>query len=142
FYGVELESSFQLASVGGGDVTLGVFGDMIVGEFDSDGDVPRLPPMRIGSELAWRSDSLGAYVRVINAEDQDNPGDFETETDGYTRWDAGIDYNLQFAGDTELLAFVKLKNITDEEIRLSTSFLRNFAPQAGESVEAGVRLSF
>ena len=41
-----------------------------------------------------------------------------------------------------LLAFVKLKNITDEEIRLSTSFLRNYAPQPGESIEAGIRLMF
>ncbi|MEQ8263335.1 TonB-dependent receptor [Pseudohaliea sp.] len=142
FYGVEIETSFDLARLAGGDLSLGVFGDMTTGEFDSAGDVPRLPPMRIGSELAWRSDSLGAYVRVLNADDQDNPGDFETETDGYTRWDAGIDYNIEFAGDTQLLAFVKWKNIADEEIRLSTSFLRNYAPQPGESIEAGVRLMF
>jgi iron complex outermembrane receptor protein len=142
FYGVELESSFRLATVAGGDLALGVFGDMITGEFDDAGDVPRLPPMRIGGELSWRNNSLGAYVRVLNADDQDDPGDFETETDGYTRWDAGVDYRLQFAGDTEMLAFVKWKNISDEEIRLSTSFLRNFAPQPGESVEAGIRFSF
>lgn len=142
FYGLEVESSFELGSVAGGAVSLGVFGDMITGEFDSAGDVPRLPPMRIGSELSWRSDSVGLYLKVLNASDQDNPGDFETGTDGYTRWDAGIDYNVQFSGDTELFAFLKLKNITDEEIRLSTSFLRNFAPQAGQSVEAGVRLMF
>lgn len=142
FYGVELEASIDLVSLAGGDVALGVFGDMITGEFDAAGDVPRLPPMRIGSELSWRSDALGAYVRVLNADDQEDPGNFETETDGYTRWDAGIDYNVQFAGDTQLLAFVKWKNITDEEIRLSTSFLRNYAPQPGESIEAGVRLMF
>jgi iron complex outermembrane receptor protein len=142
FYGVEFESSFDLAAVAGGNVSLGVFGDMVIGEFDSAGDVPRLPTMRIGSELSWRSDTLGVYLKVLNASDQDNPGDFETETDGYTRWDAGIDYSVLFSGKTELFAFLKLKNITDEEIRLSTSFLRNFAPQAGESVEAGVRLMF
>lgn len=142
FYGVEFESSFELASIAGGDLSLGIFGDMITGEFDSAGDVPRLPPMRVGSELSWRSDALGAYIRVLNADDQDDPGAFETGTDGYTRWDAGLDYTARFSGGTELLAFIKLKNITDEEIRLSTSFLRNFAPQAGESVEAGVRFMF
>ncbi len=142
FYGVELESSFQLATVMGGDLSLGIFGDMVIGEFDDAGDVPRLPPMRIGSELSWSNDALGAYVSVLNAADQDDPGDFETETDGYTRWDAGVDYRLQFAGNTEMLAFVKWKNISDEEIRLSTSFLRNFAPQPGESIEAGIRFSF
>ncbi len=142
FYGVEVQSSFQLASLAGGDLALGVFGDVTIGEFDSAGDVPRLPPLRVGSELSWRNEALGAYVRVLNASDQDNPGDFETETDGYTRWDAGIDYTTQFAGDTELFAFLKLKNISDEEIRLSTSFLRNYAPQPGQSIEAGVRILF
>jgi iron complex outermembrane receptor protein len=142
FFGVEFQSSFQLARVAGGDLALGVFGDLINGEFDTAGDVPRLPPMRVGSELSWRGDALGGYVRVLNASDQDNPGNFETDTAGYTRWDAGIDYSTRFVGNTELFAFLKLKNISDEEIRLSTSFLRNFAPQAGRSVEAGVQLTF
>ncbi len=142
FYGVELQSSFRLASFAGGDLALGVFGDLTIGEFDSAGDVPRLPPLRIGSELSWRGDAIGTYIKVITADDQDDPGDFETATEGYTRWDAGIDYNTQFAGDTQLYAFLKLKNMTDEEIRLSTSFLRNFAPEPGRSVEAGVRLMF
>lgn len=142
FYGVEFESSFELGRIGDGRIEIGIFGDMITGEFDRAGDVPRLPPMRVGSELSWRDEVMGAYVRVLNASDQDNPGDFEPETDGYSRWDAGIDYRVQLSRDSELFAFLKLKNITDEEIRLSTSFLRNYAPQPGESIEAGVRLTF
>ena len=142
FYGVELNSSFHLTDIAGGGLSLGIFGDYITAEFDSAGDVPRLPPRRIGAELTWTGNALGAYVRVVDADDQDSPGDFETETDGYTRWDAGVDYRVELSSDVELLAFVKLKNISDEEIRLSTSFLRNFAPQAGESVEAGIRLTF
>ena len=81
-------------------------------------------------------------MRVLNADDQDDPGAFETETDGYTRWDAGIDYRFRLPGDSDLVAFLKWKNLSDEEIRLSTSFLRNYAPQAGESIEAGLRFTF
>ncbi len=142
FYGAEFESHFHLTKLGSGAVWLGVFGDIISGEFDDAGDVPRMPPRRIGSELSWSDEVLNAYVRVVNAGDQDDSGNFETETDGYTRWDAGIDYRFSFYDDTELFAFVKWKNISDEEIRLSTSFLRNYAPQAGESIEAGIRFSF
>jgi iron complex outermembrane receptor protein len=123
-------------------LALEVFGDFISAEFDNAGDVPRLPPHRIGAKLAWTGSALGAYVRVVDAGDQDNPGDFETGTEGYTRWDAGVDYSVKLTSDVELLTFLKWKNISDEEIRLSTSFLRNFAPQAGESVEAGIRLTF
>ena len=142
FVGIELETNFHLMDLGPGALSLGVFGDMISAEFDDAGDVPRMPPRRIGSELMWSVDAFNGYVRVINADDQDDAGDFETETDGYTRWDAGIDYRFSFYKETELLAFVKWKNISDEEIRLSTSFLRNYAPQAGESIEAGLRFSF
>ena len=142
FVGLEFESSFRLAELWSGELALGVFGDYISAEFDDAGDVPRMPPRRLGGELSWSGDSLHTYVRVLNAADQDDPGDFETETDGYTRWDAGIDYTWRLAAERELVTFLKWKNISDEEIRLSTSFLRNYAPQAGESVEAGIRFSF
>jgi iron complex outermembrane receptor protein len=142
FLGVEFESSIVLADLWTGELALGIFGDYIAAEFDDAGDVPRMPPRRVGTELSWSGESLHTFVRVLNAADQDDPGDFETETDGYTRWDAGIDYTWRLGGERELLTFLKWKNISDEEIRLSTSFLRNFAPQAGESIEAGIRFSF
>ncbi len=142
FYGVELESEFHLARLWHGNLSLSLFGDMISGELDDAGDVPRLPPARVGAGLNWADEQLGAWVRVVDAGDQDDPGDFETETDGYTRWDAGVDYRLSFRDDRELFFFLKWKNISDEEIRLSTSFLRNYAPQAGESIEAGLRFNF
>ena len=142
FYGAEFSSSFQLAELGPGAVALGIRGDIISAEFDNNGDVPRLPPTRIGSELSWRGDNFGTWISVLSAADQDDPGDFETETDGYTRWDLGADYRFKLRGDRELLAFMKWKNIGDDQIRLSTSFLRNYAPEAGESLEVGLRYSF
>jgi len=142
FYGVEFDSEFHLLRLGPGDLALGLSGDMVSGEFDDAGDVPRLPPRRVGAELSWRGEAFSTWVRVQDADDQDDPGDFETGTDGYTRWDMGADYRWQFGDARELLAFVKWKNISDEEIRLSTSFLRNVAPEAGESIEAGLRFSF
>ena len=142
FYGIELEGSFQLVEAGAGGLFLGLRGDVISGEFDDSGDVPRLPPARIGGTLTWTGDAYSVWVDVLNAADQDNPGGFETETDGYTRWNIGADYRLDIGNDSNVLVFVKWKNIGDEEIRLSTSFLRNFAPEAGESVEAGIRFNF
>ena len=142
FYGAELEGEVYLARMVGGDLSLTFTGDVISGEFDDNGDVPRLPPLRLGGGLNWTNGDLTTWVKVLDAADQDDPGDFETETDGYTRWDAGVDYRWRFADERELYAFVKWKNIGDDEIRLSTSFLRNYAPEAGESIEAGLRYSF
>ena len=40
------------------------------------------------------------------------------------------------------MIFIKGRNLANEEIRLSTSYLRGFAPEAGRSVEAGVRYRY
>ncbi|MEH6552447.1 MAG: TonB-dependent receptor [Pseudomonadales bacterium] len=142
FVGLELESNFHLTDFGNGALFLGVRGDMISGEFDNSGDVPRLPPLRIGGKLSWTSEAFSTWVSVLNASDQQDSGNFETETDGYTRWDMGADYRFSMADDRDLLIFMKWKNIGDEDIRLSTSFLRNYAPESGESIEAGIRFTF
>jgi iron complex outermembrane receptor protein len=142
FFGVEFESDFHLTDIANGALFLGVRGDVVSGDFDNSGDVPRLPPMRIGGKLSWTGDFLSTWISVLNASDQQNSGNFETETDGYTRWDIGADYRFSITEDSDLLVFMKWKNITDEEIRLSTSFLRNYAPETGESIEAGIRYTF
>ena len=51
----------------------------------------------------------------------------------------GAEYRRPMASG-ELVLFLNVNNITDEEIRLSTSFLREFAPEPGISLEGGVRL--
>ncbi len=142
FYGIEFESTFILGEALGGEFALTLFGDYIEGELDTAGDVPRMPPQRIGSKLAFSQGGLSTYVSVVEADDQDKPGLNEEETEGYTRWDAGINYRLAVGNDQEALTFVRLKNLSDEEIRNSSSFLREIAPEAGRSIEAGIRYSF
>jgi iron complex outermembrane receptor protein len=55
--------------------------------------------------------------------------------------DAAAEYRSGFNGQN-LTLFMSLKNIADEDIRLSTSFFRDEAPEAGFGVEAGLRVSF
>jgi len=141
FYGVEIESEFYLGELGGGDITLALFADSIRGTLGNGEDAPRLPPLRISGRLDWSNQNWGFWTRVMNAAEQDRSGENEDTTDGYTRWDLGGDYRLPLAGK-ELLLFASVKNITDEEIRLSTSFLRDVAPEAGRSLELGIRVEF
>lgn len=124
-----------------GPATLLYGGDAIYGELDEGRDVPRLPPARLGSRLGWSAQSWEIWASVIHATDQDNPGDFESASQGYTRWDLGGEYRVP-VNSAELVAFLEFRNIGDEQIRLSTSFLREVAPEAGRSVQAGIRYSF
>ncbi|MDC3332879.1 TonB-dependent receptor [bacterium] len=141
--GIEYQANFTLLDQAAGQLSLSVFGDMIQGEFDTAGDVPRLPPRRIGSKLSYTHGDWSTFVSVLDAAKQDEPGVNETETAGYTRWDLGADYRITgLSAQGSLLLFVKANNITDEEIRLSTSFLRNYSPEKGRSITAGLRYSF
>ena len=141
FYGVEINSEFRLTQLAGSDLRLGLFGDSIRGELDSGADVPRMPPLRVGGRLSWGSEQWELWASVQDVADQDRPGNNEASTEGYTRWDLGVEYRLPTGGG-DTLAFVKFNNLTDEEIRLSTSFLRDVAPEAGRGIEAGIRYSF
>jgi len=40
------------------------------------------------------------------------------------------------------MLFAKGNNLLDENIRNSTSYLRNFAPEAGSGAEIGFRVSY
>ena len=143
FYGGEFDSEFGLAQLAGGEVRLGVFGDVIYGQLDEGGDVPRLPPARIGSRLSWSFERMDIWTRLQYADDQDKPGDFERSTQSYTRWDVGGEYRIPVGGNGgELIAFFEVENIGNEQIRLSTSFLRDVAPESGISVAAGLRYLF
>lgn len=141
FYGIEFDSRWALGEFAGGALRADVFGDFTYGELSNGDDVPRMPPRRLGARLAWDSASWSLWMRVLDAAEQDRAGMNETDTDGFTRWDAGAEYLADWGGQT-LKLFLNVNNLTDEEIRLSTSFLRNVAPEAGFGVEAGIRLQF
>ncbi len=142
FTGVEYEVTLALGELGTGTISLDLFGDWIEGDLDDGSDVSRLPPLRVGSRLQWTGPALSAYLAVLDAQEQDKPGDHETSTAGYTRWDAGIDYRIDLAASAQLQVFIKLKNLSDEDIRNATSLLRDIAPEPGRSVESGLRFTF
>jgi iron complex outermembrane receptor protein len=142
FRGIEVDTSLQLNDT----ATLRVFGDTTDGRFDTSGDVPRMPARRYGVELLLNGELAGnawsAYTTVIHAAAQDAPGAFEIGSDAWTRVDIGADYTLTTSRGGEWLLFIKGRNLGDDEIRLSTSTLRGFAPEAGRAVEAGVRYRY
>ena len=142
FAGAEVELDYEIGQLAGGVLSVGLFGDWVTGQLDSGEDLPRLPPMRIGSRISYLLGNVGSFIAVTHASEQDKPGTYEQSTAGYTRWDAGADYTIALAGEKELLVFIKLDNLTDEDIRYSTSLLREVAPEAGRSVRTGLRLSF
>jgi iron complex outermembrane recepter protein len=137
FTGIEAELTLPLSE----QWQVRLFGDYVRAKLDSNGDIPRITPARFGSELSYTSDQWDAQLRATRASKQDNPGELEEETDGYTRVDAHFNYHLNLAGGDTML-FVRATNLLDDEIRHSTSFLREVAPEASRSLTVGARYSF
>lgn len=144
FRGAEYLVDWRLPSAwSGGEWTLGVFGDRVSAQLD-DGDwLPRIPPRSDGLRLSHRR-SLGggelyAETRWLVASRQNKVAPNETVTDGFHRVDASVSWRRELAGNTYTLLF-KARNIADEEIRSSASFIKDKAPEAGRSVEVGLRV--
>lgn len=144
FSGIEAEITFpfEFEREGGrSHVDLSLFGDYVKAEIDNGGNLPRIPPRRLGAEIAWLRDLWSLKLRVTGVDDQDRIATNETATAGYTLVDLYFDYHLP-AGGGEAVLFVKGSNLLDEEIRNHASLIKDFAPEPGIGFEAGVRYRF
>lgn len=145
FYGYELETRLPLWSLEGGhELHALLWSDMTRGRLDGvtgNRNVPRMPVQRLAAGLEWAALNWSAAVEAIYHDDQTHTSDFESETSSYTLVNADLVYNLDF-GRTGTLLFVRGKNLLDEDGRRSVSFLKDYAPIPGRSLEAGVRIGF
>jgi iron complex outermembrane receptor protein len=103
-----------------------------------------MPPLTInaGAKADWGLWSAGAHVTW--ADDQTDIATGELPTDGYTQLDLRADLNLAelgFGKDGTTL-FVDARNVTDEEIRYSTSVLKDVVPAPGRNIRVGIRAAF
>lgn len=143
FMGYEAKTAFPLMENEYGMVDLSLFSDFTRGQFVAGGDVPRMPPLRYGFQLDYAyGGHWSSFLRLTRGESQDHPGANDTPTNGYVLLNLGVQYETKAWGDTRLLVFAKGNNLLDDNIRNSTSYLRNFAPEPGRGAEVGVRISY
>jgi iron complex outermembrane receptor protein len=138
FVGIELDANWLLSDGEGGRLMLETGFDYVRADLDRGGDVPRMPPLRGRLGLNWADEHGYYFARVVATDRQDRAGRFEEETDGWVRVDLGAEWNIPLKSG-ELSVNAGVRNLTNEEIRLSTSFLREYAPEPGRSLQFGVR---
>jgi len=144
FRGVEAEFSIPLQLADGEPTTLIIFGDYVRASFDDasgDRDVPRIPAMRLGVELTHSHHNWLYRLRATHVSEQDRVAANETETDSHLLLNASVDYHLPFSGG-EFTLFGKISNLLDESVRNHVSVLKDVAPEAGRSVQLGLRFAF
>ena len=129
---------FQVAWQATDALKVDMFADYVKARLKDGGDLPRTSPMRVGTHLQYTLNRLRADLDITHFAKQDNISAFETETDGYTLVDASIAYDIPL-GDIDLSVYLSGENLTDEEARVHTSFLKDIAPRPGRNFALGVR---
>lgn len=142
FYGGEAEVSLHLSDTDAAHLHLDLMSDYVHAQQTTDDEpLPRMPPWRFGAALRYEVGpwELGASAR--HAFDQDRTAPDESATPGYTLY--GVDATYRFtAGSLAWELFAHGTNLANADARISTSFLKDYAPLPGRSVTAGVRLLF
>ena len=133
FTGAEVEIAFPLTD----NQSLQLWGDLVRARFTHGDDVPRIPPARLGAHWDLTQGPWSARLSATYALDQQRAGVNQDSTDGYTRIDAYLSYSMD-----NWSLFLRGLNLTDQEIRQSTSFLRDLAPEPGRSFVLGARYEF
>lgn len=141
FTGWELEASTLLAETAHGQFTLRGFADSVSAELDAGGHLPRIAPGRLGLDLGWEYAAWRGGLGLVHYQDQDEVAAGESETEGFTLLHAQMSYHW----DTTTFgweAYLKGSNLTDQEARMHTSFLKDYTPLMGRSLTAGLRVFF
>lgn len=141
FSGFEAEIHLPVIEAGAGAFSTRLLADYVRAKLKDGGDLPQIPPMRLGGELTYELEQFASSVSVMRYDGQDRVSEDELPTDGYTMVNVDMSYRMPF-GRKSMLMFLKGANLLDEEARRHTSPLKDVAPLPGRSVAAGVRFEF
>ena len=145
--GGDKDSGFSGGAYGGYGVTFGklyVAGeasvDLVRGEISGGGNLPRISPMSGTVSVTADNGPLSLRTEARFVAEQTRVFQNELPTDGYTLLNADARWRPFADRDVQLLLGVR--NITDEEGRIHSSFLKDFIPLPGRSVRLALSSRF
>lgn len=148
FFGAELETTFHLLGpVVAGEVAdehlnLELSADYVQANDRRSGDaLPRISPFHARAALDYKRGGFGARLESVFSAHQAETAENELPTDSYVMFNAGVSYTLASGGVTTDF-YLKGVNLTNEEAREHSSFLKDIAPLSGRGVVAGVKVRF
>lgn len=140
FVGFEVEAGTE-RPLGPGVLQIEGFVDHVRARDTTNGHpVPRMPPLSARATVGYELPQVAGRIEAVWADDQTRHGPFDLPTDGYTVLNASVDWTPVAARDLTLL--LEVRNLTDEEVRLSTSALKDRLPQPGRDYRISLRAAF
>lgn len=129
-YGFEGELVWQTTA----NLKLSFTSDYTRAQLAQGGDLPRIPPLRLGARAEYEMGQWRAELSGQHYFEQNKVAALESSTADYTLVDAQISYQFSDA----LKIYLKGNNLTDEYARVHASFLKDKAPLPARSVALGL----
>jgi iron complex outermembrane receptor protein len=142
FMGMEGSLEYDILHRGQHHLLVEAWGDLVRAELSARGEnLPRIPPFRFGGRLTYNGGTLRANIGLTRVGTQTRVASFEEETEGYSMLDMSVGYRL-FSGALTHDLLIRGTNLTNQEARNHTSFLKELAPLPGRDVRIMYRVYF
>lgn len=142
FYGGEAELTFHLVDTETDRLHLVLTSDYVHAEQTTDDEpLPRIAPWRTGVELVYERGPWDLGLGLRHTARQNRFASEETSTDRYSLLDAHVGYSFTLS-KVDYDVFVKGTNLNNQEARVHSSFLKDYAPLPGRNLVFGLRARF
>lgn len=140
FYGAEAEIMFPLFSR---TLDVRLFTDYVRGRLGGhNGGVPRTTPLRFGLGLTYKRGPWLADLNTFHVMQQNSVAVLETRTPDYTMVNLELSYRFAENNTDGHRVFLQGRNLLGEQVRIHTSFLKDYAPLPGHAFVIGYRGDF
>ncbi|WP_454883805.1 TonB-dependent receptor [Sphingomonas oryzagri] len=140
FRGLEGKASYALIKHDDSSLEINTLGDYTRATLDRGGNVPRIPPYRIGGGFTWKSKMVDANLLYLYIGKQDQYGAFDTPTPHYNDLSAQVAVrpfraypNIQFA--------VVGQNLTNDVQRAATALNKDDVILPGRNIRFVIRFA-
>lgn len=143
FVGFEVAGDLNLGTTKFFDWSTDAVFDYVQAEVDVTGNdhLPRIPPYGLTFGVNADGDLLSLRTEVEYVAEQDDVADFELPTEEYTLFNVYADAK-PFADYPNVVVSAALLNISDEEARVHSSFVKDEVPLPGRNFRLSVSLNF
>ncbi len=144
FRGLDGELRWSNIQMAGGTLSMRGFFDVIRTSLDtaSESELPLIPADRIGLSLTQQWGDVALILEAMRVADQDDVPSYELPTEGFNNYDAHLEWQPRLSSGQKVTVFLRGENLSDDEQRLHTSFIKDAAPQRGRTWTLGARYQF